>query len=217
MIDTTHLASVLNRTNDATFQHEVNAAVAELERLLGYSLSGTIEAEERIFSYHKGTVWKKVNPFYGKPTSVTLVYCENDSEETLTEDDYRLGQNGKLFGTWFNALKICRCPGSCLNCLSRKADYIKVVATWGFAEPVVVDVDESGDESGQAVEVIDTLPADLEHVLLEAIRSNNDSKSDIQSENTGTRSYTKFARSYQSVWEKYGAVIEFYRMREPRF
>jgi hypothetical protein len=217
MIDTAKLASILSRTNDALFQQQVNAAVAELERILGYSLSGTIEPEERSFPFHKSAVWKKVNPFYGQPTSVTLVNCENDSEETIAAEDYRRGQNGTLFGTWFNALKLCKCPSSCLNCYSHRADYIKVVATWGFAEPVVVDTDESGDESGQASEVIDTLPADLERVLLEAIKADSDSKSDIQSENTGTRSYSKFAKSYGSVWEKYAATLEFYRMREPRF
>lgn len=206
LVSTTEIASQLNLTDNAALEQQVNAAVSELERLLGYPLCGTPTAEERIFKW-TDTLWHRTHPMWAQPTSITLV--RNNQEETIT--DFQLGQNGKLFGDWFNAFKLCNiCQvGRCTHYLS--CDYVKVVAKWGFAEPATVE--ESGDED-------DTyqcyLPDDLFNVLLEAIKDGGNAKKDIQSENTGTRSYSKFAKSYESAWQKNSGVIEFYKLREPR-
>lgn len=204
-VDTTAIAAILGKTDNQQLEQQVNAAVSDLERKLGYSLCGTTDAEERLFPYTE-TLWHRTQPMYVAPTSITLVYG-NSSEEVIT--DFQVGQNGKLFGDWFNAFRICdRCQVGRCYCYENCA-YFKVVAKWGFAAPEASD--ESGDEQPLCV-----VPDDLYNVLLEAIKKAGDGKKDIQSESTGTRSYTKFASSYQTVWQKYADVINFYKLRKPR-
>lgn len=182
-------------------------AVAELERQLGYPLCGSTEPEERIFPWND-TLWHRTHPMYGQPTSITLV--RNGHEETVS--DYQLGQNGQLFGSWFNAFKLCNIcqAGRCSHCGDR-CDYIKIVARWGFGAPEIVE------ESNEADCVLCILPDDLYGVLEAAIKeAQKGAKNDIQSENTGTRSYSKFTASYKTTWQKYAGVIDYYRMRMPR-
>lgn len=200
-VDTAKLAEILGEADNAAFQQQAASAVAELERQLGYPLCGTTEAEERIFNW-TDTLWHRVHPLYEAPVSVTLV--RGGREETTS--DIMLGQNGRLFGDWYNAFKLCnQCQGSrCVHC--DRCDYIKVVAKWGFGAPTT-----EGDNT------LCYLPDDLYNVLVEAVKASGNKKADLQSENTGTRSYSKFAASYKPVWEKYGGVIDFYRLREPRF
>lgn len=207
-VDTAKLAEILGQTDNAAFQQAAANAVAELERQLGYPLCGTTEAEERIFNW-TDTLWHRVHPLYEAPASIVLV--RGGSEETVT--DFQLGQNGRLFGDWFNAFKLCNTcqTGYCRHCPYDRCDYIKVTAKWGFGAPELVE------ESGEPDSFLCYLPDDLYNVLVEAVKASGNKKGDIQSENTGTRSYSKFAASYKTVWEKYGGVIDFYRLREPRF
>lgn len=181
-------------------------AKAELERLLGYPLCGSAEPEERIFPW-RNQLWHRVNPLY-ELVSITLVRAGR--EETIT--DYQLGQNGRLYGDWFNAFKLCNIcqTGNCYHC-GDGCDYIKVTAKWGFGAPVTVE--ESGAEDSVQCYIPDDLYAVLEAATKQAAKGD---KADVQSENTGTRSYSKFAKSYESAWQKYDGVIEYYRMRTPR-
>lgn len=200
-VDLSQLGAALGVSQD-----NANYAIAELERLLGYPLCGSTEPEERIFpwTYH---LWHRVNPLY-ELVSITLV--RGGQEETIT--DYQLGQNGKLWGDWFNAFKLCNTcqAGMCYHC-GDGCDYVKVTAKWGFCAPELVE--ESGSEDSLQC----CIPDDLYNVLAEAAKkAAKGDKNDIQSENTGTRSYSKFAAAYQSTWQKYASVIEYYKMRMPR-
>lgn len=210
MVDTAQLALELGATDNEAFQQQVDAAVGELERLLGYPLCGTTEAEERIFTFRAGHLWQKVHPMYGEPEAIVVVDTTG-AEETIV--DYQLGQNGRLFGDWFNAIKLCKNAGhlSRCTCYEGRCDYIKVTATWGFGAR------HWGSESpGEGEAPYCYLPPDLYNLLVQAVKASINPKTDIQSENTGTRSYSKFAASYQTVWQKYSGIIEFYRLREPR-
>lgn len=210
-VDTAQLADILGKTDNAAFEQQVNAAVADLERQLGYPLCGTTELETRTFTYQDGYLWLKTHPFYDLSELVIVRNSlGNPAEETVELADLQYGQNGKLFGEWFNGIKICdTCLKPTCPCFDN-CDYVRVTASWGFCPPVVED------ESGDADNTFCCIPDDLYNVLVEAVRQGTDPKSDIQSENVGTRSYSKFAKSYASVWEKYASVIEFYRLREPR-
>lgn len=203
-IDTAQLAELLGQTDDAAFEQAVNAAVADLERKLKYPLCGSIEPELRTFNYRPGDVWLKTHPFY---SLVSLVVVRNGVETEVNTSDLMYGQNGQLYGSWYNGIKICdTCPG--YRCPSfAKCDYIKVTALWGFAEPATTE------ESGEGDITSCTLPDDLYNVLKEAVEKSLGAD-DLQSESTQTRSYTKFASAYKSVWEKYADIIEFYALRE---
>lgn len=209
-IDITKLAEIVGATDDLAFEQLANSAVAELERQLGYALCGTIEAEERLFDWSNSSTWHRTHPMYETPTQIILVRGD-DTEETII--DFQLGQNGKLHGSWFNAFKLCdlcqsRCGLNCIGC--DNCVYAKVTAKWGFGAPQIID-ESGGDDS-----TVCYLPDDLYNVLVEAVKQANNPASDIQSEGTGTRNYTKFAKSYMTAWEKYASVIDFYKMREPR-
>jgi len=200
MINSVRFASLLNKNNDAFFQSQLAVAISEIERQLGYPLSNSFIAEERIFILNDN-LWKRVHPFYGVPEYIKIF--SNDGNEKIIHD-YQLGQNGKLVGNWFNGFRL---KNHILSKNINKLEEIKISATWGFAKPV--------QDSNQNIYYY--LPENLEKVILEAIKNDNDSKIDIQSENTGTRNYQKFASSYKSVWEKYDGIIEYYRHRESRF
>lgn len=186
-------------------QANADYAIAELERQLGYPLCGSAEPEERIFPW-RNQIWHRVNPLY---ELVSVVLVRGGQEQTIT--DYQLGQNGKLWGDWFNAFKLCNtCRGACTHC-GDGCDYIKVTAKWGFGAP------ETVEESGDTDRTLCYIPDDLYNVLSEAAnKAAKGDKNDLQSENTGTRSYSKFAASYKSTWLKYVDVIEYYKMRAPR-
>jgi len=195
------IASLTGKTNDAALVEQIAAAASELERLLGYPLCGAAEAEERIFTYKPGYIWQRVHPLYGAPTAIVLV--RGGVETTIT--DYQLGQNGELHGSWFNMFRMCDCKLTSCAC-DKQCDYIKVTAKWGFASP----------ETVEEVEYC-TLPSDLMQLIGEAVKQNTDANRDIQSENVGTRSYGKFARSNQSVWQRYEGVVNHYKLKRPRF
>lgn len=202
-VDYAKLALLAGKTNDAAFKAQIDVAVSSLERLLGYTLTATVEAEERTFNW-TDTLWHRVHPMYAAPTSVILLQGDNQTEETLEVASLQLGQNGKLYGDWFNAFKLCddclrRCR-LCGNCM-----YVKVTAKWGFAEP-------TGEGENQVI----TLPSDLMGVIVAAYKDVNNSKKDIQSEGTGTRNYSKFAKAYTDWWTANDSVINFYKLREPR-
>lgn len=212
-VNTAQLAELIGATDNAAFQQQVNAAVAELERQLKYPLCGTAEAQERIFNYRPGYLWLKTHPFY-ELSSVVLV--RDQKEETVELADLQTGQNGELYGDWFNGIKLCdQCKFDIVRCPHySNCDYVKVTAKWGFCAPT--EVEESPGESPGEPDYYCCLPADLYDVLVDAVTAANDSKSDIQSESVGTRSYTKFAKAFQSTWDKYASVINFYAMRPPR-
>lgn len=205
-VDTAQLADILGKTDDAAFEQAANAAIADLERLLGYPLCGGADFESRAFDYPEGYLWLKTHPFYAIESVTTVV---NGVENVISSNDLQYGQNGKLFGDWFNGIKLCKlCSiGRCSH--YNNCDYVLVSAKWGFCPPVASD--ESGSD-----EVYCCLPDDLYNVLVEAIGQALDPKSEVQSENVGTRSYSKFTKAFGTVWEKYASVIEFYRLREPR-
>lgn len=197
-VSTASIAQILGVTDDASLKAKVDVAVAELELVLGYEICGAADFEERVFVYRPGRVWQYTHPFY-ELQSITIV---RDGRET-TVVDYQLGLNGRLDAKWYNMFKLCKgqcgrvcgCFGGC--------DYIKVTAKWGFGAP-------TGDPATCH------LPQDLLGVLAQAVKSVNNPRDDIQSENTSTRSYTKFADSYKSVWLKYDGILSFYRMKRQR-
>lgn len=176
---------------------QVNVAIGQLEQKLGYPLLGTTENVERTFSWTP-TLWHRINPFYAAPSSVVLV--SGGDEETLSLPDLQYGQNGQLTGLWFNAFKLCEsCIARC-RCYDT-CRYVKVTAKWGFAAP----------DDGKAA-----IPADLYGLLVDLIKWNANDTKDIQSEGTGTRNYSKFAKSYESVWVTNAELVDFYKMRDPR-
>lgn len=210
-VDIAQLAEILGKTNDAAFAQAVNAAVADLERLLKYPLCGSTEPELRTFPYKPGYLWLKTHPFYDLES---LVIVRNGNEETVSTSDLQYGQNGQLFGDWFNGIKQCKpCRPGCA-CFDG-CEYVKIVAKWGFCPPTPVD-ESPGEESPGEPEYICCLPDDLYNVLVEAVSTALDPKSDVQSENVGTRSYTKFTKAFATTWEKYKSVIDFYALRQPR-
>lgn len=211
-VDIAQLAEILGKTNDAAFAQAVNAAVADLERLLKYPLCGSTEPELRTFTYRPGYLWLKTHPFYDLES---LVIVRNGNEETVSTSDLQYGQNGELYGSWFNGIKECKpCRPGCA-CFDG-CEYVKITAKWGFCPPVEADTESPGDESPGEPVTYCCLPDDLYNVLVEAIKQATDPRSDVQSENVGTRSYSKFTSSFKSVWDKYSSVINFYAMREPR-
>ena len=212
-VSTTAIAALLGKTDNVALEQQVTAAVSDLERKLGYPLCGTAVPQERIFRW-TDTLWHRTHPMYLTPTSIVLVGVNapviggsSSSEQTIT--DYQLGQNGKLEGNWFNMFKLCNVcqTGRCIHC--DRCEYIKITAAWGFAAPEPSE--ESGDETVYCV-----IPDDLFNVLLEAVKEAGQGRKNIQKESTGTRSYNKFAASYQTVWQKHADIISFYKVREPR-
>lgn len=176
---------------------QVNVAIGQLEQKLGYPLLGTTDNVERVFSWTP-TLWHRVNPFYAAPSSVVLV--AGSDEETLSLPDLQYGQNGQLFGDWFNAFKLCE------SCIARCRCYdtcrsVRVTAKWGFAAP----------DDGKAV-----IPGDLYGLLTDVIKWNTDDNRDIQSENTGTRSYSRFTKAYETPWAANAELLDNYKMRDPR-
>lgn len=206
-IDYAKLATLAGRTNDDQFKAQVESAIADLERQLGYPLAPTATAVERKFDWTT-QYWHRVHPMYAAPTSVVLVSASplgSASEETIDTAELQLGQNGKLYGDWFNMFRLCdECVRRCRLC--GNCAYVKVTAQWGFSAP-------TGEGESQTY----VLPSDLMNVLSEAVKDASNAKKDIQSEGTGTRNYSKFAASYQTVWQKYAGVIDFYRLKEQRF
>ncbi|MFA5172596.1 MAG: hypothetical protein WC426_13625 [Sulfuriferula sp.] len=213
-VDTAQLAQILGKTDDAAFEQAVNAAVADLERLLNYPLCGSADFETRQFGYPEGYLWLKTHPFYEVETVTTVV---DGVETVVASGDLQYGQNGRLFGSWFNGIKLCnKCNiGNRCNHYNN-CDYIIVSAKWGFCPPTELAEESPGDESPGEPEYVCCLPDDLYNVLVEAVGQALDPKSDVQSENVGTRSYSKFTKAFGTIWEKYASVIEFYRLREPR-
>lgn len=201
-IDYEKLATLAGRTNNDQFKAQVESALSDLERLLGYPLAPTADAVERTFDWTT-QLWHRVHPLYAAPTSVVLVRA--GQEETIDLAEIQLGQNGKLYGQWFNAFKLCdACMRNCSLCHTG-CDYVKVTAQWGFSAPT----------DGENATYV--LPSDLMNVIAEAVKDATNAKKDIQSEGVGTRNYSKFAASYQTVWQKYAGVINFYKLKEQRF
>lgn len=181
-------------------ENQVLTAIGQLETALGYPLLGTAEPQVRAFPW-QATLWHKVQPMYDMPTSVVLSHYGD--EETLDLTALQLGQNGRLNGDWFNAFKLCNsCIAACR--FYDQCEYVNVTAKWGFAAP-------AGEGSDLA-----QIPGDLYGFLTDLIKQTTDKKRDIQSEGTGTRNYSKFAKAYTDVWESQATLISHYAIREQR-
>lgn len=204
MLDTAKMAIRLGVADDDKLQASAAIALDMLEDLLGYPICGTGDFETRIFQYDADARFNYIDPFY-EVQSVNIALGIQVS--TLPITSYRVAQNARLMGDWYDAIEFCGIAKLQLLTLDglsylcwQNCHALEVTAKYGFCAPTT-DPDDTSKHYC-------CLPASLLAIVDQIVKEDLDCRYELKSENTGVRSWTRNSRD--DIWKRYQATLNRY-------